>query len=978
MLAENFYGIPSRSMQIERALSINQSLNRFFIKSSRLGQTLLEEICFALAALFPCGIINCADFMRPADVRGSLRINSASGALMKLTFKLRFHTRYGQSLRLVGHHKMLGNGEVEKAIPLRYLNEECWQATIHLDREAVPDVEIAYNYILREADGFIIQDWGNGRTINPAVFAQEEVLIIDAWNQENLLENAYYTEPFQWVLLKDNHTEVRVPALHFASHTFKVKAPLLAKGQTLCLLGDNDALRNWNTAAPLLLNRTAGKDFLIVQVDLRNQSFPIAYKYGVYDVEKKAFVRYEDGSNRILHDAAAPNKHIIVNDGFALLPANPWKGAGVAIPVFSLRSENSFGVGEFEDLKLLADWSRQVGLKLIQILPVNDSTATHTWVDSYPYAAISAFALHPIYLNLNRVATGRNKSLLKQLEPERRRLNALDTVDYEAVLKAKLDFVKRIFLSQKAKAFASKNYQRFFSQNRHWLVPYAAFCHWRDKYGTSDFSRWPAGDSYRAEEVAELAAENSPTRDDISLHYFIQYHLHLQLQEAAEYAHGLGIILKGDIAIGVYRHGCDVWREPELFHADTQAGAPPDAFAVKGQNWGLPTYNWPRMKQDGFAWWKRRFEQMNNYYDAFRIDHILGFFRIWSIPARAMEGIMGYFVPAIPVEAGEFAARGIAFDRGRFTKPLITDAVLAEIFGNDNGTVHRDFLDANASGIYSLKPKFATQAQVESHFAAREANKRNTKIKTGLFDLISNVILFEVEGKFHFRFGMEQTTSFKYLPLETQAKLKVLYVDYFFRRQDDFWRREAMQKLPVLKRVTNMLVCGEDLGFVPACVPEVMKQLGLLSLEVQRMPKDLHREFSRPQDAPYLSVVTPSSHDMSTIRGWWEEDAKRTQKFYNQELDRPGNVPPHCGPEIVQAIIRQHLASPAMWSIFQLQDLLGMDGILRREDFAAERINVPAIPNYYWRYRMHLTLEQLNEAYAFNRKLRRHIEQSGR
>ena len=479
---------------------------------------------------------------------------------MKLIFRLRYRTSYGQSLLLTGNREMLGNGEVERAIPLQYLNQEFWQATIYLTQEALPNVKIAYNYILREADGFTIQDRENGRVIHPASFAQEEVLIIDAWNHEGFFENVFYTEPFQRILLKANHTEVRVAAPRVATHTFRVKAPLLAKGQTLCLLGDGAVLGNWNTAKPLLLNRTTGRDFLDVQVDLSNQSFPVSYKYGVYDIKKKAFVRHEDGNNRILHDVVAPDKHTIVNDGFAAFPANNWKGAGVAIPVFSLRSENSFGVGEFEDLKLLADWSKRVGLKLIQILPVNDTTATHTWMDSYPYAAISAFALHPIYLNLNRVATGQSKNLLKQLEPERKRLNALGTVDYETVLRAKLDFVKRIFPSQKAKTFASKDYQCFFSKNRHWLVPYAAFCHLRDKYGTSDFSQWPNGyNSYRAEEVGELVAENSPAHDDIALNYFIQYHLHIQLKEAAEYAHNLGIVFKGDIAIGVYRHGADVW-----------------------------------------------------------------------------------------------------------------------------------------------------------------------------------------------------------------------------------------------------------------------------------------------------------------------------------------------------------------------------------------------------------------------------------
>jgi 4-alpha-glucanotransferase len=901
---------------------------------------------------------------------------------MKLTFRLRYHTQYGQTLRLTGNHEMFGNGTVEKAVPLHYRDAESWQTTIQLDQEAVPEGGIVYNYILCEADGSAIQDWGDDRMISPAWFRHNEVLVIDAWNPPGACENAFYTEPFRQVLLRADHTEVRVPSPPAATHTFKVKAPLLAKSQTLCLLGETAALGNWRRDEPLLLNRVAGENFLSVSLDPGQQSFPMAYKYGVYDVEKQAFVRYEDGSNRILSEAAAPGKHVIVNDGFVRLPVNTWKGAGVAIPVFSLRSENSFGVGEFEDLKLLADWASGAGLKLIQILPVNDTTANHTWTDSYPYAAISAFALHPIYLNLSRVATGRNKALLKKLEPERQRLNALDALDYEAVMKAKLDFIKQIFPSEKAKTFQRQDYRRFFSENRLWLVPYAVFGHLRDRFGTSDFNRWPAHRSYRAQEVAALVAEDSPAADDLARHYFIQYHLHRQLQEAVAHAHERGIILKGDIAIGVCRHSADVWQQPELFHTDVQAGAPPDAFAVKGQNWGFPTYNWPRMKEDGFAWWKRRFAQMSCYFDAFRIDHILGFFRIWSLPAHAVEGILGHFVPAIPVDVSEFSRRGIPFDHDRYTRPFITDNVLAKVFGNAAGRVKRKFVSPTGSGNYALKPGFATQREVERHFAGREDNERHRRIKEGLYDLISNVILFDDEDApgrhFHFRFDLENISSFKELPAATRAPLQELYLDYFFRRQDVFWMREAMQKLPALKRSTNMLVCGEDLGLVPACVPEVMKALGLLSLEIQRMPKQMGREFSRPQDAPYLSVVTPSSHDMSTLRGWWEEDRNSIEKFHRQELGQPGEAPAHCEPWINLAIVFQHLSSPAMWSIFQLQDLLGMDGKLRRADPAAERINVPANPRHYWRYRMHLTLEELQQAKTFNTNLGELIRQSGR
>ena len=856
---------------------------------------------------------------------------------------------------------------------MQYLDSENWQVTIPLTTQVL-DAPLNYSYTMRHADGGQTTDWGRDRALIPAHFDAPELLVIDSWNYAGYFANAFYTEPFKKVLLAANFTEVSASPTQEATHTFRVKAPLLAHGLTICLLGEGLKLGNWKTEMPILLGRRTGENHYSIQLNLRGGNFPIAYKYGVFDAVQNTFVRFEDGDNRRLNAAPARNQHTLVDDGFARLPADTWRGAGVAVPVFSLRSEKSFGIGEFADLKPLADWGKKNGLKLIQLLPINDTTATKTWKDSYPYAAVSAFALHPIYLNLAAVANAKNKKRLKTLEPARRRLNALDAVDYEAVMAAKLNFLKQIFPSQKAATFRAGEFKKFFAENEAWLAPYAAFCFWRDKFGTADFSQWPEHKKFDADEITALAKDN----DEIAFHYFLQYHLHRQFKDATAHIHAAGLVLKGDLAIGVSRHGADAWQSPELFHLDKQAGAPPDPFSATGQNWGFPTYNWPRMAADGFAWWKRRFAQMGRYFDAFRIDHILGFFRIWSNPAHAVEGILGHFVPAIAIEPDEFAARGISFDRERFTKPFITDAVLQEFFGNEAGKVCRQFLLSSGGGNYAVKPKFATQQQVEKHFAARPKNIRNAKLKTGLFNLISNVILLEADGKFHFRFAMEQTMSFKNLPGETQTKLRELYVDYFFRRQDVFWMREAWQKLPALKRVTNMLICGEDLGLVPACVPEVMRDLGLLSLEIQRMPKNLGAEFSRPAEAPYLSVVTPSTHDMSTLRGWWEENPGLTQKFFNEELGQIGDAPQPATPEIVEAIVRQHLASPAMWSIFQLQDLLGMDGNLRHADIDAERINVPAVPNFYWRYRVHLTLEKLQRAGEFNLKLSQRLRAAGR
>ncbi|HVZ25247.1 MAG TPA: 4-alpha-glucanotransferase [Sediminibacterium sp.] len=902
--------------------------------------------------------------------------------LQQVSFRIRFRTVYGQQLFILGGHPLLGNHQPGAELPMEYLNDAYWILNLDLQPADLIDQTFSYHYILRNADGIQLDDWGGDKQLNFASISAKSLQVTDTWNHAGYFENSFYTEPFREVLLKSNHTAVSLVSPKNITHTLSVKSPLLPKGQTICVLGSADALGNWSTDHPVLMSRDADRDDYTVSLNLTDSLFPIAYKYGVYDTDEKKFIRYEDGNNRILYDSGDARHAHLLHDGFAILPNQGWRGTGIAIPVFSLRTEKSFGVGEFTDILQLTDWAASVGIRMIQLLPVNDTTATHTWTDSYPYAAISAFALHPMYLNLEKMAGNLCRKELKALKEERKRLNALPSLDYERVNALKWQFVRTCFQAGGQQVLTTAAFQHFFEQNRHWLQPYAAFCYLRDQYGTVDFHQWPAFRQYAESEIAALTANTSEAYAEISLHYYLQFHLDQQFREAAAYAHSKGVIIKGDIAIGVYRNGVDAWQQPELYHLDCQAGAPPDDFAVTGQNWGFPTYNWRRMREDGYAWWKKRFAQMSHYADAFRIDHILGFFRIWSIPMHAVEGIMGYFVPAIPVQIQEFHSRNIWFDYARYTQPYITENVLWEIFGYDNELVKSLFLQPAGPGFYTLKPDYRTQKQVEAHFATLERDELHRKIQQGLYDLISNVILFEEPGsqgqQFHFRFNMALTSSYRSLDHGLQQQLQALYVDYFFRRQDEYWKKEALEKLPALKKVTNMLVCGEDLGLVPGCVPDVMAQLGLLSLEIQRMPKDPSRQFFHPNDAPYLSVVTPSTHDMSTIRGWWEENREKTQLFYNRELGQWGEAPYYCEAWINKAIIQQHLYSPAMWCVFQLQDLLGIDAALRRENPADERINIPANPRHYWQYRMHLTLEQLQAADAFNAEVKNMIREAGR
>lgn len=900
---------------------------------------------------------------------------------MRIHFYLRYRTQFGESIAI-----QFKDGAEQ---PLEYLNEDFWHGSFEFDPAKTP--QLGWFYRFRDRNGRSTDDWENERHLDVSAHKSEVATVMDTWNPANALENAFMTQPFQNIFYKTDDVAAKSKNTGAFTHVFKIKAPGLKAHEAVCLLGHGTALRAWDTAAPIVLKKEGG--WWTARLDLSKEDFPLAYKYGVWNTKENRLSRFEDGSNRPLF-ASPEDGDMILHDGFIRLPVARWRGAGVAIPVFSLRSDKSFGIGEFTDLPLLVDWAKSVGLKVIQLLPINDTTATHTWTDSYPYAAISAFALHPVFINVAQLAGKKHAALLKPYAKQQKALNALAAVDYEAVLQAKWDILRQLYDLMKADWQKDKDWLAYYATNQHWLAPYAAFCYLRDVNGTPDFGLWTSHQQYDPAAVAKMTDPASKTYDQVALHLFVQYQLHLQLKAAADYAHANGLALKGDIPIGIYRYSCDAWVAPELYNMDKQAGAPPDDFAEKGQNWGFPTYNWARMQEDGFAWWRQRFEQMSLYFDAFRIDHILGFFRIWSIPLGAVEGILGQFVPAIPITEQELRERGIGFSHERLCQPFIDEQLLLELFGIDAAFIAEQFLvpvKNTRPGNTQFLPKteFDTQRKVEHWYNAQAPDERNTRLRDGLYNLLTNVILLDdpeiaekgaAAGSWRgaFRFGIDKTVSFQRLDADVRQRLNDLYVQYFYRRQDAFWQTEAMAKLPALKRSTNMLICGEDLGMVPHCVPDVMDELGILSLEIQRMPKKTGSAFFHPKDAPYLSVVTPSTHDMSTLRGWWEEDRELTQRFYNELLQQPGTAPWFCEPWINRMLLEQHFHSPAMWSIFQLQDLMGMDGALRRENPNEERINVPANPKHYWQYRMHVSLEQLLQAAEFNGALQRMVLESGR
>lgn len=880
---------------------------------------------------------------------------------------VQYHTHHGQAvvLRL---YDAKDAGAITHQVDLQYYNEQFWQGSIDLDALAIK-TKLVYSGHL------IDNNYGTEHVIFPQKtfelkYKKEEISIFDQNIQPGSLSALSQTKASQVLHAREAHFNHKQKSCKNPTHLFRVSAPVMQGRYAVCLTGKGKELGNWSETDPVILEHK--KNHWTAKLNLSKTIFPSEFKLAIYDHALKKIVQYEEGNNRILYGAGHSNS-LLVFYLDASFTKYGWRGMGLNIPVSSLRSEKSWGIGDFTDLHLLTDLARETGIRMLQLLPVNDTTASKTKKDSYPYSANSPFALHPLYLNVEKLAAYVGFQFSAELKKTVALLNAKPVLDYEGVLKLKTSAIKLIYEQEKNTFKDDFAWIEFFDMNRHWLVPYAVFCYLRDKNDSADFSKWKEFSIYDEEAVEAYADIDNAQYDDICLHYFIQFHLHLQLKDAVDYAHKNGIIFKGDLPIGVGRHSVDCWMYPHLFHIDMQAGAPPDYYSATGQNWSFPTYNWEAMAADGYKWWRQRMEHLGNYFDAIRIDHVLGFFRIWSIPVENNVGTLGIFQPAVPIAATVFNDNGLHVSHERFCKPYITDEIIRNSFGTDAAWASNIFFEKG-----SFKDQYGTQAAIAVFFAA---NPQKKYLEEKLQMLLTNVLLIEDRmqpGYYHFRISMHATESFKALPAFERSVMDRLYNQYFFTDQNALWQAEGIKKLNALKSTTDMLLCAEDLGMVPEFMDKVLDELGILSLKVQRMPKEAGDLFSNPATAPYMSVVTTATHDMSTMREWWETERDHIQYFFNQVLGHYGTAPFYCEPWVARDIISQHLQSPAMWAVFLLQDLLAIDGNLRFEDTKAERINNPADPNHYWNYRMHLTLEQLVENKEFAGLVKELVLHSGR
>lgn len=890
---------------------------------------------------------------------------------MTVQFNIEYKAMFGEQIVV-----NIQTEEGELKLPLETTDGERWVCDWCVES---PEKSYTYYYSVEREGRAVKTEWlmiKHQLDVNAKKAAV--YTLYDHWKV--MLEDAYlYSSAFTDCI---NHQAPQEMKLDMGSKIVRliVRAPQLRDGERLGVLGADKALGAWDVQKILPMTQHTYNEW-VADIDATHlEGSHLEFKFVAFRNAKNNLL-WETSMNRTVDLPEMKAGELVsyeLDQAFFALYNR--KLAGTQVPVFSLRTCKSAGIGDFGDLKTMIDFVASTGQKVLQLLPINDTTITHTWTDSYPYSCISVFAIHPQYADLHALPELKDAKARAEAEKTRAELNALDKIDYEKVNDFKINYLRQIFNQEGEKMMKTAEYKAFFQASELWLVPYAQYSYLRDKNGTADFNQWPDHQVWDEAERKVLADPKTAAYKNVAFFYFVQFVLDRQMQEAHEHAKAKGVILKGDIPIGVNRNGCDVWTEPKYFNLNGQAGAPPDDFSANGQNWGFPTYNWFEMLKDGCQWWNRRFQNMARYFDAYRIDHVLGFFRIWEIPVHSVHGLLGQFAPALAMSREEIESYGLHFQEDRFTRPFITDWVLDRVFHERAGEVKEKYLDRLDDERYQMKPEVDTQRKVEALFAD-VTNEKELWLRDGLYALISDVLFVRDHtnpGVFHPRISAQLDFIYESLYDNDKAAFNRLYNDYFYRRNNQFWYQEAMKKLPKLVQATRMLVCAEDLGMVPDCVPWVMDELKILSLELQSMPKDPSVKFGHLSRNPYRSVCTISSHDMPTLRMWWDENIQRTQEYYNTMLYRQGSAPHPLPGWLASDIISRHLTSPSMLCILSIQDWLATDEALRLPDADAERINIPANPKHYWRYRMHLNIEDLAADKRFVQNITEMISQSGR
>ena len=663
---------------------------------------------------------------------------------------------------------------------------------------------------------------------------------------------------------------------------------------------------------------------------------------------------------------------------------------GTAVPVSALYSKKSCGVGEFSDLIPFADFCKKAGLHIIQLLPVND-----TGTDSSPYNALSAFALHPLYICLDDIPEAHIfKTEIKKIRTAFEPHTPAERFRYRDILHEKNVLLHAVFNKAESQIIADSQTGELaeWIKANPWIIEYAVFKNIKRQNYYASWKDWKECAGMRSPSATKItAAWNDPVLKREHLFYaWVQMHLHKQLLKAVTYCADNGISVKGDIPILMNEDSVEVWAHPEYFRSDLRAGSPPDGDNPTGQNWGFPIYNWVNLQATGYRWWKERLRHASQYYHAYRLDHILGFFRIWAITEGETTGLLGKPIPYSEITIEDLKKAGFSKERIRWmAEPHIkTDAVQNTVNGDylyAHGLLRKVADRIGTEELWLFKAEIQSEADIrrcelplEAEAALRKKWIDRMLVKAGK-DLHGNTVYTAA-------YLYRNTTAWGTLSEDEQKQFSLL-VEEKEVQQNRLWAKQAEDILSELCTSVDMQPCAEDLGAKPAVLPKVLEKLHILSLRVFRWEREWEKNgkpFIPLQDYPKAAVAVTSVHDSSTMRQWWEQELSYTDMLsFFETLHIDGNIrtalcpiegeKPAYTPDLAAALLSALVKVPSIFAVFPIQDWLGLIiDELRTLNVQNERINVPGtVSDLNWTYRLPFPIETLSKNKELVKRLRK-------
>ena len=898
-----------------------------------------------------------------------------------LTFRTRYATYPGQMLFVVGDHPLLGRWSRQNALAMRYLPDRYgddfnWEVQIALTTPSGP-VEMEYKYIVltsarepgdvsfdvrQEKDAEICWDTGPNRRIVLHNGGAERLVVAtgDLFQPPiTILQHLFFKGTFTEIVYRhevDKESGIVVAPKNrgFMLLRLRVIALQVAPSRRVMVTGSHPMFENWGKYEEMTPIDSIYWEFC---VELPRDTRQFDYKYVIRDED--GVIEWEERDNRKYWPSGRGEDVVVYSDWLFQRKPTHFKGAGLLVPLFAVHSRRSVGrIGEFDDLKLLIDFAVKANLLMIQLLPIQDINCYYGKDEGSPSKQVSAFAFNPMYITLRNV-----DGFEETEEPFER--------DFGTVTKFKYRVLRDIFAKRvnKAELIASDKFSRFVNWSQYWLPSYCAWCTIRDDALAAcpdAVPEWPPITSVVLPKLLEEPGDHFA--DGCLFHAWVQFICHQQMCEVCEYAAVNRVVLSCSITIGQNVNSSDSWAHPEMFDKDYTIGSPPDIFSFHGQNWFYPAWNWEAMKADDFIWLRKQVTHKERYFQAAMFDHPLGLFRCWNIPATTDNPLFGHFVPSIPIDIKDLYDLQIR-DISRLCRPLFPiNDVLS--FPMSEATKEKliNALATCENGTWRFRSQFESDRQVIR--ALKKQFKQSCSLDERLqFDLVKKILLSYFESvclipdqkephrKYYPRYSMTDSTVFNSLPERDAQVLYKMFVDFYYRTNIGLWHDQGHLKLSVLAN-SQMQMFGYDLGVPLNDEEKVLHRVGICSFHVQRIPRESTLRFDMTTNYPYLSVCSPSSHDLPHLSIWWRREQADVQQFYYQILKMEGMVPSRITPEITKGILDLHMKSESMWCVLLFEDLLSLSNDFNDVTDIDTWINDPARENN-WSYRLDVPIDDL-------------------